>query len=298
MDSKTGKKKLIYIMGYGRSGSTLLENLLCSNFNVNAYGEIKYIYERGVLEQEPCSCKNTIEQCDFWSDFSASEVELSKAKVLTDKFDSSLHFFLNKLLAPLNKEKIKAYRDIHKKTIDYILKKSKQDFVIDSSKMPGRAYWLFGEEYDYSDIYVIHLVRDPRGVAWSCQKEVVRFDSIDNTKKMPRFNALSTFLKWYINLVVSEYVLNKIPSKNVYRLRYEDLATNPKFYLDDLKNKFDFLECESDEPYHSISGNPARFNGGLGKVKLDEAWKSKLTPKALYLSKLILGKKLRKYKYE
>ena len=43
-------KMKIYVMGYGRSGSTLFETMLIDKFKVNSFGEIKYFAERGAIK--------------------------------------------------------------------------------------------------------------------------------------------------------------------------------------------------------------------------------------------------------
>jgi hypothetical protein len=59
--------KKVYIMGYGRSGSTLFESILSARHNLNVFGELKYLAERGVLKNERCSCGSYARDCLFWS---------------------------------------------------------------------------------------------------------------------------------------------------------------------------------------------------------------------------------------
>lgn len=290
-------KKVIYILGYGRSGSTLLESLLCSKFDVAAYGEIKYFFERGALDLEPCSCGKIVSDCGFWSRFNLNDIDLIKAKNFTDKYDSSFFYYFNRLLSKFKPKSLRFYKEIHYKTLAYLLDNSPQKVIIDSSKMPARAFWLYVKGSVKKNTYFIHLIRDPRGVAWSCQKDVSRF-SHDNSKSMPKFNVLSSYLKWYLNTKISESVLKKIPSDQVIKLRYEDLAKNPQLELDLIKNKINLNEISSKPLYHSISGNPARFNGGLDKVKFDEEWQRKLPTLSKILARILFGHKMRKYKYK
>ena len=58
---------LIYIGGYGRSGSTLLDRMLGQLDDVCAVGELRHIWERGLVEDQLCGCGTPFWQCPFWS---------------------------------------------------------------------------------------------------------------------------------------------------------------------------------------------------------------------------------------
>jgi len=48
--------KVIYIAGWGRSGSTLIDGILGHTPGLVSVGEIKFIWERGFIENRRCSC--------------------------------------------------------------------------------------------------------------------------------------------------------------------------------------------------------------------------------------------------
>jgi hypothetical protein len=60
--------KLVYIGGYGRSGSTLLEYLLAQNPKVVACGEIAR-HLRSFGRHKICTCGEPMQACPVWGDF-------------------------------------------------------------------------------------------------------------------------------------------------------------------------------------------------------------------------------------
>ena len=60
-------KTVIYIAGYGRSGSTLLERILNCNKKLFALGEIANLLSLINDRDSLCSCGRYIYQCEFWS---------------------------------------------------------------------------------------------------------------------------------------------------------------------------------------------------------------------------------------
>src|SRR5690625_690985 len=56
---------LIYLLGAGRSGTTLLATLLNSSAAVMTVGEMHQFYEH-LFEEKPCSCGDDLESCKVW----------------------------------------------------------------------------------------------------------------------------------------------------------------------------------------------------------------------------------------
>lgn len=56
---------IIYIGGYGRSGSTILERYICNEYSAVGVGEISLLFN--VSGNDICSCGRAAAICDFWS---------------------------------------------------------------------------------------------------------------------------------------------------------------------------------------------------------------------------------------
>ena len=58
---------LVYIAGYGRSGSTLLDTLLNSHPQIFGAGELFFLFQN-LLENKNCSCGMDMQSCSFWTE--------------------------------------------------------------------------------------------------------------------------------------------------------------------------------------------------------------------------------------
>ena len=61
--------RLVYIGGFGQSGSTLLESLLTANPQVVACGEIANGFEGRTGRELKCSCGELAKDCPVWGAF-------------------------------------------------------------------------------------------------------------------------------------------------------------------------------------------------------------------------------------
>ena len=59
---------VLYIAGAGRSGSTLLELLLARRSRLVPVGEVRFLWQRGVVEDHLCSCGRAFSACPFWDE--------------------------------------------------------------------------------------------------------------------------------------------------------------------------------------------------------------------------------------
>ena len=57
---------VVYVGGLGRSGSTLLERALARLPGFVGLGEVVYLWERGLLNDETCGCGEPFSDCAFW----------------------------------------------------------------------------------------------------------------------------------------------------------------------------------------------------------------------------------------
>lgn len=59
--------RVIYIIGAGRSGSTLLDTVLASHPDVVGVGELVNLHSAGWTSNEVCACGKLGTECDFWT---------------------------------------------------------------------------------------------------------------------------------------------------------------------------------------------------------------------------------------
>jgi hypothetical protein len=162
--------------------------------------------------------------------------------------------------------------------------------VVDSSKsVPyGRMLSLLPG----LDLRVVHLVRDPRGVASSWQRRKPAPDRIK--AYMGRRTPVRSSVNWIISNVAGELVFR--PQRRYLRLRYEDLAARPREAVErivrlatepagagaargeDVELPFAGERTVRLAPTHSIKGNPDRIQTGPVEIRLDDRWRSELEP--------------------
>lgn len=279
--------KITYIMGYGRSGSTFYESHLQNSKAMNGFGEIKYLAERGLLKNELCSCGIKAKECPFWKNIISEMGDWNLAEVsrVTDKLESSKMFFLNALIAKLGgfKSDISLYQGFNDRLFDLL--GSHGDFI-DSSKMPARVYFLsLDRNCPFQNI--VWFIRDPRGVAWSCMKDIERPEAQHKQDaKMPRFGYFPSIIKWIINSITARYVANLFADRTCVK-RYETIAEElEEASRAEAKSRPERIIGKATS-FHSISGNPRRFTGGFLVFRMDDEWKHKLSLWQKFFAKLL-----------
>ena len=62
------KFKVLYVAGSGRSGSTILGNILGGVEGFFSVGELRLIWERGLIRNWLCGCGVSFRECPVWSE--------------------------------------------------------------------------------------------------------------------------------------------------------------------------------------------------------------------------------------
>ena len=254
--------RLVYIGGFGQSGSTLLESLLTANPDVVACGEIANGFEGRTGRELKCSCGKLAKDCPIWGAFARG----SNASLNHDALVLTL--------------------------LEHV--KGKYAILIDSSKTawgsitaPFRLRRLLGPRF-----FLLHLVRDPRAVCWS----TIRLPLIKTRRKKkptPIERALSrpiprcfrTATGWWVANLSCELFGWLYPSQYL-RLFYEDVASSPREALRALFEAvapdlpLRLAEPEAKDNRHQIYGNRMRRQRlRFADVRLDNGWKSEMAPR-------------------
>jgi len=168
---------ILYIAGYGRSGSTLLEGLLGLHPSVFPMGESSRFWEMIQDDSILCSCGESVRRCEFWGPVSRSilpaPTEIRRILRLVRSVEGS------RIKGPsANRQDLRDYRDLMEGFFRAVLEQvgEKTRFLVDSSKTAyGHANrpTVFHRHLGL-DVRVIHLVRDIRGVACSMKKGLNR----------------------------------------------------------------------------------------------------------------------------
>lgn len=293
-DSGESPVKVLFIGGWGRSGSTLLDRTLGQVPGFVSVGELRELWQRGCLENRPCGCEHAFHDCPFWravgeEAFGGWEnVDYREMARLRERLDRAWSVPVTSVggLSEGQKDAVRRYTDALSKVYRAIRTVTSAEVVIDSGKIPSHAYLL--RRIPAVDMRVVHLVRDSRGVAYSWQKWVHKKVSSGEPDYLYRFNPVGASVRWVVYNGMTQS-LGWLGSPYLF-LRYEDFVADPRAQLRrilelmDVEERDDTLAFVRDggihlTPNHTVDGNPMRFLEGSVPLRLDEEWRGKLAGK-------------------
>lgn len=308
---ENNKIKVLTINGWGRSGSTILGSLL-GQFDGFFYGgELRNIWNMSLIKNRLCGCSVPFKECSLWRkifDFAfngASNVDAEKVTHVMQSTTRMRHIPLKFLpgAKKLFTFRLKYYLDHVRKLFLSIKSVTECKVIVDSSKSVLYSYLL--SLIDDLDVYVVHLIRDPRGVAFSKTKEKIQPDSKEIIY-MHKFSAFDSSMVWgFRNIATELYWVNN--KEKYIMVRYEDFVKEPREIINKILNFTG--ENPTGSPFlseneiklagsHSVWGNPSRFITGKVKLKLDDTWKKKIKPSHRFLSTFLTFPLLIKYGYK
>lgn len=304
--------RVLFIGGWGRSGSTLLDRLLGHAEGTVSVGEMRDVWQRGVIENRLCGCGEPFLDCPVWSKVGHvafggwQGLDVTRLVELRNTVDRPwfVPFLLLPALMPHGlRADVQEYADAVARLYAAIDEVSGGRVVIDSSKIP--SYSLILRLAGVEQV-VVHLVRDSRGVVHSWRKEVQRTDATSGADLMHRYGVVPASLRYlFYNGLTQALGLRGLP---YLRLRYEDLVREPLQALEDVAD-FAGLELGAAlrtdleqhrttlRPSHTVDGNPMRMQVGSTRIAVDDAWRSKLPGGVRRTVSLLTWPLLRRYGY-
>jgi len=277
---------VLFIAGSGRSGSTLLDNILGQVDGYFSAGELRYIWGRGILEKRLCGCGLRLLDCPVWH------------RILDDAFDGVDDSFAGEMLRRQNRNararrvplmlaarrhparymsRLGDYPENLASLYRSIASVTHARVVVDSSKLPAYG-WLL-DALPSIDLRVVHLVRDPRAAAYSWMRKKVQPDR-GRFGYMESQHPLKSAMLWDMWNSSAELFWRRSEGRYL-RLRYEDLVRRPH---DCLRSVLDLLGDATLElpfvddrtvhlrPTHTVAGNPNRLHAGQVVLKADAGW--------------------------
>jgi hypothetical protein len=288
------KIKVLYIAGFERSGSTIVNRVLGQIKGFVAWGELRDIWEHGIIENRPCTCGTSFADCPAWQEIfnkafdGANKIDPTEMSHLQKKARLLVlpHYF--KLLKDrVFRQKLTVYLTNLEKLYQTIQTTTGSKVIVDSTKASWYGYVL--GLLPSIDLYVVHVVRNPKGVCYSLQQH-------KNKGEAPSqwYNPLRASLSWNLKNYAVELLL-KSQQKPYLRINYEDFVTHPQIavqqILDLLDEKITELPFVSESEVkmstdHLVTGSPSsRSETGIVSLKLDEKWKRNM----VFRDKLIIS---------
>ncbi len=273
-----------YVMGKGRSGSTLLNMALGELDGVFAAGELRFFWRRGLVEDRRCACGRHITTCEVWGAVAERLTDLDAGQLARDSEAVFAWTAVPRLLAGRTAgwDAFGRWSSATTRLVAAVAEVTGADVVVDSSKWPTEPGVL--GLVDGISPYSLHLVRDPRAVAWSWQR-VKTHDDFDQPREMDRFPAWHSGASWTVRNLVAGLTARRSPGPRL-TLRYEDLTADPSTTLSAIHR---FLGHTGDlgtslqgrtltvTQGHTLAGNPTRTGGGELSIREDEEWRTGLS---------------------
>ena len=221
--------KVIYVAGTGRSGSTLLGNAVGSFPGALSVGEVKLGFRRGLAEDGFCGCRKLVRECPVW----VPALEETFGTLPTRRQAAELDRRLTRAvrtrstpwwLAGRQSPEVDELVDVLGRLLSNLARASGATMVVDSSKLP--PYGALISRSPLLDVRTLHLVRDPRAVAWSWQRATASQQVSGFEETMERFSPLKSSLMW-LESSSSVAALARRAGRPAHVVRYEDLVAHP-----------------------------------------------------------------------
>jgi hypothetical protein len=304
---------VVYVGGTGRSGSTILANLLGEVPGYVSVGEVRFLWQRGMLEDRLCGCGVSFAECPFWSEVLAEAFgsEVPDPTVMHSMVRSRTRM---RTLPRVMRGRHRAARQSPSADgsaletgltalYEAIAVVSGSSVIVDSSKLPTYAAVI--DALPGLDVRLLHLVRDPRASAFSWLRRKELTDQRAPTYMEQRGVTKSAVL-WTVWNWVLERMWRGSPA-SYRRLTYEGLLENPESTLQSVVEWIDQggdpLACFTGERsvtfgvHHTVAGNPGRMAQGEVSLTIDDEWTRALDSRSKRIIALVTRPLLRRYGY-
>ncbi len=277
--------RVIYIASYGRSGSTVLDRAIGQHDGYTSLGEMWKFWSHVAYADQYCGCGLRFSQCEMWQ--KVREVDPSLFDPAMAERFYRLHerelrtSRMFRLLTSAGRRGIDAafpaeYLDALGRLYSAVQTVTGAEVIVDSSKNPVYGYLL--SRVEGVDVAMVHLIRDPRAVAYSWTK-TRRDPGATEERFMYRHSPAKSAVFWNMwNVAISAVARTQdLPLVRVY---YRDVATRLAAVVETVttitgmpapraaySNKQ--IELGVD---HTVSGNPARFERGAIALRFDDEW--------------------------
>ena len=264
---------VIYISGYVRSGSTILDIILGNITGYFSTGELVFFTTNGLIDNEYCSCSNRVGDCIFWKNV-ADEWE-SKRTLSLESYNAILYnHFRNKKSLSLFKKLLFPdsiflnFLEDTRSLYQIISEQSGNKTIIESSKSPYRILLLrkIGLK-----VKVVHLVRGLNEILLATRKTLLANPEQGIEKNIMPRNKWNVMVTWSLSNLYTKLFAMGMPKVKV---RYEEMIAEPyrvvkaityvpSPYMDKLNNRGPFL------PEHVVAGNRLRMQKSFFILKPD-----------------------------
>lgn len=286
MAKEQQRTTVLYIAGNGRSGSTILDVVLGQCEGYFAVGEVRRAWNEDVLSDSLCGCGQPFNECTKWKAIfeeafgGISNVDAERMSRLNWRFCAQK----NLLTPSMGRRPSRARRAdlewfLGNLSLLYasIQRVSGARVIVDASKWPLYGHML--GLLPSVDLKIVHLVRDPRAVAYSW----TRVKEFQPGVLLPRQSPFKTTAYWLaLNPSIRRFWSR---TNRYYFLPYERLVASPRSVVrelldfagtPDVATPFIDEHTATLDHTHAVAGNEVRLNRGHVQLRLDSEWRERM----------------------
>lgn len=229
--------KVVFILGSQRGGTTIFGRLLGEVDGFVFAGAVRRLWLTGT--GQTCSCGVPDDRCPLWSEVmtavlhdgcDATQVGEWQRRYLSNRHSwlGALRLARNERLGRDRPPGLAGYAEVSEQLYHQVAHLTGARVVVDTSKHPNDAVLL--SRLKGLDTYVIQIVRDPRGSAYSV---LMRFTK----RRAEKGVMMSTVaqlghtthatLHWLTRHGASEAIRRMVPDDRSLLVRYEDMTEDP-----------------------------------------------------------------------
>jgi hypothetical protein len=281
--------RVLFISGFGRSGSTILGQVLDGAPEMVHVGELNFLWEHNVLQNRECGCGLPFSQCPFWQEvmgraFGGSDAVDAAEMVQLQRLGTRTRHAIELLTPPTRRRlvaRMQPLMDATEALYRAIRDVSGAQVVVDSSKLP--PYGFLQGQSPGVDLRCVHLVRDPRAAAYSWTKRTTAGETGEDGARswLPEVGPVHSAITWTTWNLVTELLWRR-DRQRYLRIRYEDFVADPREWSRRVAAvagvpdaALPFVDAHTIEVgvAHTAAGNPNRFNRGAVTIRSDERWR-------------------------
>jgi hypothetical protein len=300
--------KILYIAGPGRSGSTLLADILGQIEGWTNVGELMFFWRnRQPGSTRSCGCGSLLVDCAFWTE--VAELAPGAASLDPSVIDlayrarAATHWPGLMVRERRHDAAFGQWRDAVAELYAAVSTVTGCRVIVDPSKQPAAG--LVATATDVGEMSLLQLTRDPRAVvtSWLHPKSSERFPDEQLFAMRP---SRSTF-DWVVQSAATSLVLRRRVAKGRFlRMAYEQLVAEPRANVERIATwmgepgvalPFTSATTVVTEPTHSIAGNPDRLGAAERTIVDHERWRSELDPGTRRMVELATWPLARAYGY-
>lgn len=287
---------VVYLTGWGRSGSTLLDELISQATGGFSAGELD-VFWGWRFEGRSCACGTPHSWCPVWSrvldeveaTYNREEVRAARAESLR------MRHVARAVVGPADRPahgRWEFVREAQALLYQSISRVTGRSVVVDSSKSPFLPYFVGRSCADCPQFRVVQLVRHPCAVAFSWSRPKTTRDG----NLMPSYGALQCAAEWMVRNLIAELATRLNGGTLV---RYEDLVEDGGGTLADLLLHLRLPATgqgsSNIDEVHAIAGNPSRSSERA--MRVDDRWLEQMPARSRVAVSVLTSPLRRRYRY-